>query len=272
MIPMFGPLPRSVSPSSGLRWANTLAACSCVALSAQTAFAYSPPPPTNCYITVNGSVDVGSTFRVVASIVVSDGGPSGNPTTATATIGWGDGTSSAVSIGQSTLKQCSMPPVLSCQTTFVAAASHAYSAPMSGIRIEVGGLVHFPVSAQSFSCATANFDVEEPPPPPPPPPGGDVLSNPRLVLRSAHVGAPITGVIARFSDSNPSAVVSDFTALIDWGDGTQSQGVVGGSAGTLSVSGGGHEYGQPGVFTVSVSLSAPGVASSAATGKVLVRR
>lgn len=265
---MFGFLWRSIS--SGLRWANILAVCSGVALSVPTAFAFSTPPPS-CGITVNGRIDVGSTFGVVASIYVEDGGSSGVPTTATAGINWGDGTASGATGGQ--FLDCSMPPNPTCRTVFLRGGSHAYSAPMSGIHITVGGLVHFPASTPlSFSCATADFDVVEPPPPPPPPPGGDVLSHPKLHLRSATLGVPITGVIATFNDSNPSAVVSDFTALIDWGDGFQSAGVVGGSSGRLTVSGDGRAYEQRRSFMVSVTLSAPGVTSSTAgPGKVRVQ-
>lgn len=269
---MFRSLPLSIAMSLIRGCADILAVCSGVVFSAQTAFAFSPPPPPpQCGITINGSTNVGSTFGVVGSIYVADGGSRGNATKATAEIDWGDGTASVPSVGQNPIKNCTMPPNQSCETVFQGGARHTYSAPMTGIHITVSGIVYFPASTSNFSCATPNFDVVEPPPPPPPPPGGDVLSNPRLVLRTARLGAPITGVIARFSDSNPSAVVSDFTALIDWGDGTQSQGVVAGSGGTLSISGDGHAYEQRGAFTVSVSLSAPGVASSTATGKVLVR-
>jgi hypothetical protein len=112
-------------------------------------------------------------------------------------------------------------------------------------------------------------------PPPPPPPGGDVLSSPKLMLKRAHVNVPVMGVIATFRDSNPSALVSDFTAVIDWGDGTQSDGVVTKpSPGVLDVSAasGGHTYGTRGRVTVSVSLSAPSVTESTATGTVQVRR
>ena len=75
------------------------------------------------------------------------------------------------------------------------------------------------------------------------------------------------GVIATVRDSNPSVLVTDFTATIDWGDGTQSDGVITASGGTLSVSGG-HTYSHKGSFTVSVSLT--GAASATAIGTVKV--
>jgi len=125
----------------------------------------------------------------------------------------------------------------------------------------------------SGTCSTPPFNVVSNNPPPP---GGDVLSNPRLMLRRAHVNVPVMGVIAAFSDSNPSAVVSDFTALIDWGDGTQSDGVVSSPRhGRLDVSApppDGHTYTTRGAVTVSVSLSAPGVTPSTASREVMVGR
>lgn len=145
------------------------------------------------------------------------------------------------------------PAVL--QVSFATAGVHSVSA----------------VCAPVFCKGLLTEEVQDSPSPPPP--GGDVLSNPTLQLSSAKNGVPVTGVIATFTDSNPSAIVSDFTAMINWGDGTESAGVVSGSAGTLNVSASpeGHTYSERGSFTVSVSLSAPGVTSSVATGTVSVR-
>jgi hypothetical protein len=156
--------------------------------------------------------------------------------------------------------------------------AHTYSTPLSGISITLvffkGANESPPTHPYVLSCTTNTFDVlAAPGSPPPPPPGGDVLSNPTLQLTSARMGVPVTGVIATFSDSNPSPNVPDFTGLINWGDGTQSDGVVSSSAGTLSVSApaGGHSYDQSDSVNVSVTLSAPGVASSTATGTVRVK-
>jgi len=174
-----------------------------------------------------------------------------------AVILWGDGTSSLAVIGG---PFPSIPPGF---LIYNVAGGHGYSVALSGIHITVTA------TNLAYSCTTNNFDVGPPEPPPPPPPGNDVLSNPKLLLRGAHVNVPVMGVIAAFHDSNSSAVVSDFTAVIDWGDGTQSDGVVSSpSPGTLDVSApsGGHTYVTRGMVTISVSLSAPGVTASVATG------
>ncbi len=62
---------------------------------------------------------------------------------------------------------------------------------------------------------------------------------------SAVAGQPFDGQLATFTNANPYAVASQFTALINWGDGTVSAGVVGGSGGEFTVSGA-HVYSQTG--------------------------
>jgi hypothetical protein len=194
----------------------------------------------------------------------ADSNPSAVVSNFFALIQWGDGTDSYGVISYSTGKlSVSAPP-----------GGHTYATP--GL-VEV--FVELTEAAPGTASSTAGGAVAvagppPPPQPPPPPSGGDMLSNPTLQLASAHVGVPVTGVIATFTDSNPSAITSDFTALIDWGDHAQSTGVVSSTAGAFSVSApaGGHTYGQSAVVDVSVSLSAPGVASSTATGTVAVGR
>jgi hypothetical protein len=88
------------------------------------------------------------------------------------------------------------------------------------------------------------------------------------------VNVPVTGVIATFYDSNPSAVVSDFTAVIDLGDGAQSDGIVISPrpvCWTVGAPPGAHAYATRGMVTVSLSRSAPSVTPSTATGMVTVR-
>jgi hypothetical protein len=101
-----------------------------------------------------------------------------------------------------------------------------------------------------------------------------VLSNPQLLRTEATLGKAFSGLVASFSDSNPSPVVSDFNATIDWGDGTQSAGAVSKSGRTLTVStsAGGHAYNHRGFYTASVVLTEvpPGTASSTATGTISV--
>ena len=92
----------------------------------------------------------------------------------------------------------------------------------------------------------------------------DVLSARGLTFR-ANAGQAFTGTVATFTDSDTGNGASDFTATIDWGDGTTTAGVITDTAGTISVSGT-HTYASSGQNAVSVTLSddAPGTATATA--------
>jgi hypothetical protein len=71
--------------------------------------------------------------------------------------------------------------------------------------------------------------------------------------------------VATFTDTNTANVPSDFTATIDWGDGTTSAGIVGGGkAGKYTVKGS-HDYTSSGNFTVNVTLMDDGSGTATAT-------
>src|SRR5262249_15169612 len=57
-------------------------------------------------------------------------------------------------------------------------------------------------------------------------------------------GNPVPGgsVLATFTDSNNTDTAADFTASIDWGDGTTTTGTVSGASGSFTVTGGPHSY------------------------------
>jgi hypothetical protein len=79
---------------------------------------------------------------------------------------------------------------------------------------------------------------------------------------------PLTNVtVATFSDSNSVNTAGDFTAQIDWGDGTTTTGTVQGSAGSFSIVGS-HTYTAAGEFPISVAFAddAPDAASGFVTG------
>ena len=59
---------------------------------------------------------------------------------------------------------------------------------------------------------------------------------------------PGTTQVATFTDTNTSDTASDFTATINWGDGTTTAGTVSGSAGAFTVAGG-HTYADEGTDT-----------------------
>jgi PKD repeat protein len=79
-------------------------------------------------------------------------------------------------------------------------------------------------------------------------------------------GSPFNGVVATFTDANTANVAGDFTATIDWGDGTTTAGIVSGGAGSFTVSGS-HTYASAGSYPVTVTLTddAPGTATATVT-------
>ena len=80
--------------------------------------------------------------------------------------------------------------------------------------------------------------------------------------------APVT--VATFTDVNAAAPASDFTASIDWGDGTETEGdVVGTSPGQFAVQGT-HVYANAGGYPVQVTIDDEGGSSASATSTVNV--
>jgi hypothetical protein len=79
-------------------------------------------------------------------------------------------------------------------------------------------------------------------------------------------GAPTNGQVALFTSLRPNNGPHDFTALIDWGDGSVTPGVLTGSNGTYAVTGGGdHVYAGEGTFTVVVAVTDHILGSTATT-------
>jgi hypothetical protein len=197
-------------------------------------------------IAATGGFDISAvenqSFTTAVATFIDTGGPETTPTISdnySATINWGDGTTSTGTITFS-------------NGVFTVFGSHTYAedgesesdlVDVFPIRTTI---VHETVSATATSTA---FVSEESPPVPSP-------GVPIHVLE----GQAFTATVATFTDNNEPA--SDFTATINWGDGTTSLGTVSGpnSNGVFSVTGS-HTYseesnsvngGNP--FTVTVTI------------------
>ena len=81
---------------------------------------------------------------------------------------------------------------------------------------------------------------------------------------SATEGSSITANLATISESDPSVGTSAFSAKVNWGDGTSSQGTVTGSNGSFTVVGG-HSYADEGSYTITVGVTVPGGQSDEVT-------
>lgn len=72
-------------------------------------------------------------------------------------------------------------------------------------------------------------------------------------IEATH-GSPFNGAVANFVDGTPTATPADFTATVDWGDGTKNSGtVIRLTLRSFTVIGT-HTYGNPGTYTLTVTL------------------
>ncbi|HEY7578964.1 MAG TPA: alkaline phosphatase family protein, partial [Acetobacteraceae bacterium] len=148
----------------------------------------------------------------------------------TASIAWGDGTTSAGTVSGS-------------NGTFTVSGSHTYAAAGTDA-VAVTLADDAPGTAKATANSTAQIASAT---------GG--LSG-KVQLTSATEGTALPGStkVATFTDSNTADTAAGFTASITWGDGTTSAGTVGGSNGSFSVTGG-HTYADEGSFPLSVAIT-----------------
>jgi len=172
----------------------------------------------------------------------TDPNPADTASNISATIAWGDGTTSAGTVAYD--------PVAARYTV---TGSHAYSEEGSpAFTVTVRG-------ALTRSSASASATVSDAP-----------LSA-GVVSISPTEGKPLTGVVATFSDANPSATATDFSAAIAWGDGQSSAGTVAfdAASGRYTVTGS-HTYAEEGSVLVSVTVRDTGGTTVTASGSVVV--
>jgi hypothetical protein len=186
---------------------------------------------------VSGGVEGASLSAVLAHI-------SGGTAPYSATIAWGDGTTSAGTI--------------TAADNNAVSGTHTYSEEgFYTITVSVtdaqNGAVQGTTSVSVVDAALTLTDKN--------------LHEPRR--------APFTAQLATFVDADPGGVVSDYTGLINWGDGsflscsgtacfTQLQ------AGGFAISGT-HSYPNPGTYTVTVLVTDSGGARSNGITTILVR-
>jgi hypothetical protein len=187
---------------------------------------------------VNFSASEGAPFNgTVANF--SDSDTTKTPASFTATINWGDSTTTA-----GTITGGSGSFTLTGQHTYADEGSFTFTVTVT--ETGPGGL-----TASSSGTAT----VSE----------ADVLSGSPMTF-SAQSGVAFTGAVASFTDTDAANVPGDFVATIDWGDGNTTAGTVSGGGGAFTVSGT-HTYANAGAFNVIVTLTddAPGTATATTT-------
>ena len=138
-----------------------------------------------------------------------------------ATIDWGDGTSSTGTVSLS-------------GSTFSVSGSHTYAA--AGAHT-----VTTSINDDGGSTATATSST--------------LMLSGQGTTVSATEGTAFTGALATFTSNDTSLAAGDFTATIDWGEGTTSTGSVSGSAGSFSVLGT-HTYSEESTEAIHVTVAA----------------
>jgi hypothetical protein len=185
------------------------------------------------------SVEGGSFSGVVASF--TDANPGAGLGDFSATISWGDGTSSTGIVSANNFGG------------FDVSGSHSY-----GIEGTLGFSVTITDKGGSAATATGAANVADAP-----------LSATGVSLTEIQ-GVAFTEVVASFTDANLLGAVTDFKAIISWGDGTSSNGTVSpNGAGSFSVVAS-HTYTLGGSFSVTVQIFDAGGASATANSSVKV--
>jgi hypothetical protein len=163
---------------------------------------------------------------------ITDGNPSDTASDFTATIDWGDGTTTTGTI-------------TGANGSFNITGTHNYADEGN-----YSTLLHVTYLGATFT------------------PGGSatVADAPLTLISTAPLISFTPGVLlnnlflASFSDGNPFGPASDFTANIDWGDGTVSAGTISGTASAFSLTGS-HTYASGGNFPILVGVLDDGGAS-----------
>ena len=166
-----------------------------------------------------------------------------------ASIVWGDGHTTAIA---DIVNDPVLPGVFDVLGTNTYADEGTYPVTVSIHDAPPLGVASDAVAASVATVADAPLTATGIPTPP-------VLQEGQIVA-----GVPtFSGTVATFTDANPAAPLSDFTATINWGDGVTVNGVVSGPvAGVFSVTGS-HTFTQ-GTYPVSVFIKDVGGSSATA--------
>jgi Cadherin domain len=174
----------------------------------------------------------------------TDANPNALPSDFSAIINWGDGTTSAGTI----VAQNGGGFAVTGPHTYVDEGSYLTTVAIN----DVGG---------STTTATSTATIAD----------ADVLSG-----QGVNVGASVNQalnniIVAKFTDAYAGSQAGDFTATINWGDGTISTGTVSGGNGSFAVSGS-HTYTAAGQDSVTVTLAelAPGNAVGTTSSTIQV--
>jgi hypothetical protein len=197
--------------------------------------------------------------QALAGLVVAnfnDGDPGGGASDFVATINWGDGTATPGLVFR--------PGVPG--SPFEVLGSHAYSEEgtyliLTSI-VDTDGRIASTVTRssvaipESVSVADAALSASATP----------------LTINATEGVTSSNLVTATFTDADPGGTASDYSASIDWGDGSTSSGLVSAVSGTTSTFNvvGSHAYAEAGTYPVKVTIVDTDGGSIAAPGRSVV--
>jgi hypothetical protein len=98
----------------------------------------------------------------------------------------------------------------------------------------------------------------------------DATLTPAPVANSAVKDADFVGAVATFSDANPLAKEAEFSATIDWGDGTTGSGVVKADTQGGFIVSGTHKYTQVAAFNPQVKINDVGGSTASTAASIVV--
>jgi WD40-like Beta Propeller Repeat len=201
-----------------------------------------PTVPPDPLISASGSNVTGTEGAALGSATVAtftDADDGAQASDYSASIDWGDGGTSTGTVGGS-------------GGSFTVTGSHTYTEEGSyPVSVQIADTGNPSDTATATSTATIGDAA--------------LTANGKGTLPT---GGSFSGVVASFTDANPSGQVGDFTASIDWGDGATSAGTVAASGGGFDVSGS-HTYGSTGNHVVTVSIGDDGGSTASATTTLL---
>ncbi len=189
-------------------------------------------------------------------VAFTDADPRDNPVTRyAATVDWGDGTTSSSITDPGLVKI-----VINTDGGYLVQATHAY---------RVAGTYLYSVTVAetvggATTTASAVFSVS-----------AGILSAKVVTTATPYEGNPFSGAIATFKSTNPIALASDFTATVDWGDGTTSSGnaltITKTPSGEFAIQSAGTKvYQTPGSYVVGVVVTSASLVQSSANGSIQV--
>ena len=170
---------------------------------------------------------------------VTDAEPTATASQFTATIDWGDTTTSSGTVAGPT----GGPFTVTGNHTYIEEGSYTITTTLR----DSGGATKTATTSASISDAALHAT------------GSNIVTT-----------NPVSGTLATFTDDDPAGAVADYTASINWGDGATTTGTVAAvTSGGFAVSGT-HTYTALGPQTATITINDAGGAMTSATSNIII--